>query len=69
MEARAALSRSGITTLPSNQSPMKMDMPPINSMTGQPPASIRAGSFFLLIRKLSLLFFSACLFFLEIFHC
>lgn len=45
MEARAALGRPGISTLPSNQSPLKMDMPPVNPVTAQPQASIRAGSF------------------------
>ncbi|XP_062159533.1 mediator of RNA polymerase II transcription subunit 25 isoform X2 [Alnus glutinosa] len=40
MEARAALSRSGITSLPSNQSPVKVDMASVPSVTGPPPTSI-----------------------------
>ncbi|KAB1222561.1 Mediator of RNA polymerase II transcription subunit 25 [Morella rubra] len=40
MEARAALSRSGITSLPSNQSPVNVDMAPITSVAGPPPTSI-----------------------------
>ena len=49
MEARAALSRSGIPSLPANQSHVKMDTapPPVNSVT-QPPASVPSG--FLLTR-------------------
>lgn len=43
MEARAALSRSGITSLPSNQSPVNVDMAPITSVTGPPPTSIPLG--------------------------
>ncbi|CAN6675665.1 unnamed protein product [Malus baccata var. baccata] len=40
MEARATLSRPGITTLPSNQSPVKMDIAPVASVTGPPPTSM-----------------------------
>lgn len=43
MEARAALSRSGITSLPSNQSPVNVDMAPITSVAGPPPTSIPSG--------------------------
>lgn len=43
MEARAVLSRSGITSLPSNQSPVKMDMSSVTSVTGPPPTSISSG--------------------------
>ncbi|KAM3691375.1 hypothetical protein ACJW30_08G010000 [Castanea mollissima] len=42
MEARAALSRSGITSLPSNQSSVKVDMTPVTSVTGPPPTSIQS---------------------------
>ncbi|KAM0961403.1 hypothetical protein ACFX15_020236 [Malus domestica] len=40
MEARATLSRPGITTLHSNQSPVKMDIAPVASVTGPPPTSM-----------------------------
>ncbi|XP_031249670.1 mediator of RNA polymerase II transcription subunit 25 isoform X2 [Pistacia vera] len=40
MEARAALSRSGVTNLGSNQNPVKMDMAPVTSVTGPSPTSI-----------------------------
>lgn len=42
LEARTALSRPGTASLPSNQSPVKMDTtpPPVNSVTAQPPASV-----------------------------
>lgn len=43
MEARAALSRSGITSLPSNQSSVKVDITPVTSVTGPPPPSIQSG--------------------------
>ncbi|KAK7821136.1 mediator of rna polymerase ii transcription subunit 25 [Quercus suber] len=42
MEARAALSRSGITSLPSNQSSVKVDIAPVTSVTGPPPTSIQS---------------------------
>lgn len=42
MEARAALSRSGITSLPSNQSSVKVDITPVTSVTGPPPTSIQS---------------------------
>ncbi|KAG6671441.1 hypothetical protein I3842_16G003800 [Carya illinoinensis] len=44
MEARAALSRSGITSIPSNQSPVNVDMAPITSVAGPPPTSIPLGN-------------------------
>jgi hypothetical protein len=47
MEARAALSRSGITSLPSNQSPVKVDMASVPSVTGPPPTSIPSGCLFI----------------------
>ncbi|XP_030442268.2 LOW QUALITY PROTEIN: mediator of RNA polymerase II transcription subunit 25 [Syzygium oleosum] len=42
LEARGALSRPGTSSLPSNQSPVKMDTapPPVNSVTAQPPTSV-----------------------------
>lgn len=43
MEARAALSRSGVTNLASNQNPVKMDMAPVTSVTGPAPTSITSG--------------------------
>ncbi|XP_038720220.1 mediator of RNA polymerase II transcription subunit 25-like isoform X2 [Tripterygium wilfordii] len=42
MEARAALSRPGVTNLASNQSPLKMDIASVNTVTGAPPTSIPA---------------------------
>ncbi|KAK4766069.1 hypothetical protein SAY87_007711 [Trapa incisa] len=44
MEARAALSRPGISTLPSHQSTLKMDMPPVIPVTVQNQPSIRAAN-------------------------
>ncbi|KAF5745288.1 PHYTOCHROME AND FLOWERING TIME 1 family protein [Tripterygium wilfordii] len=43
MEARAALSRPGVTNLASNQSPVKMDIASVNLVTGAPPTSIPSG--------------------------
>ncbi|KAI3971031.1 hypothetical protein MKX01_024678, partial [Papaver californicum] len=40
MEARAALSRSGITNMPANQSPLKMDTSSVSSVSGALPTSI-----------------------------
>lgn len=40
MEARAALSRSGITSLAPNQSPVKMDIASVPPVSGPPPTSI-----------------------------
>ncbi|XP_065880357.1 mediator of RNA polymerase II transcription subunit 25 isoform X2 [Euphorbia lathyris] len=40
LEARAALSRSGVANLPSNQSPVKMDVSSVTSVAGPPPSSI-----------------------------
>lgn len=39
-EARVALSRSGITSLPSNQSPVKVDAVSVTPVTGTPPTSM-----------------------------
>ncbi|KAG5062652.1 hypothetical protein JHK85_003835 [Glycine max] len=39
-EARGALSRSGITSLPSNQSPVKVDAVSVTPVTGAPPTSM-----------------------------
>ncbi|XP_004513304.1 mediator of RNA polymerase II transcription subunit 25 isoform X2 [Cicer arietinum] len=39
-EARGALSRSGITNLPSNQSPVKVDTVSVTPVTGGPPTSL-----------------------------
>ncbi|XP_052726063.1 mediator of RNA polymerase II transcription subunit 25 isoform X2 [Vigna angularis] len=39
-EARIALSRSGITSLPSNQSPVKVDTIPVTPVTGAPPTAM-----------------------------
>ncbi|KAK4749027.1 hypothetical protein SAY87_026476 [Trapa incisa] len=44
MEARAALSHPGISTLHSNQTTLKMDMHPVNPVTVQPQQSIRAAN-------------------------
>lgn len=44
MEASATLSRPGSSTLPSNQSPVKMDIAPVASVTGPPPTSMPSGS-------------------------
>lgn len=41
MEARAALSRSGITNLPS-QSPIKVDITSVPPVSGPPPTSVPA---------------------------
>ena len=43
MEARASLSRAGVPSLPSNQSPVKMDASSIASVTGPPPTLIPSG--------------------------
>ncbi|XP_015895700.3 mediator of RNA polymerase II transcription subunit 25 isoform X1 [Ziziphus jujuba] len=40
LEARAALSRPGVTSLTSNQSPVKMDIASVPSVTGPPPTSL-----------------------------
>ncbi|XP_062111181.1 mediator of RNA polymerase II transcription subunit 25 isoform X2 [Humulus lupulus] len=40
LEARAALSRAGVPSLPSNQSPVKMDITPVTSVTVTPPTSM-----------------------------
>ncbi|XVF86048.1 hypothetical protein PTKIN_Ptkin17bG0169300 [Pterospermum kingtungense] len=40
MEGRAALSRPGVPTLASNQSPVKMDMASVTAVTGPPPTSV-----------------------------
>ncbi|CAK7326531.1 unnamed protein product [Dovyalis caffra] len=40
MEARAALSRPGVTSFPSNQTPVKVDVASVTSVTGPPPTSI-----------------------------
>ncbi|XP_061375090.1 mediator of RNA polymerase II transcription subunit 25 [Gastrolobium bilobum] len=39
-EARSALSRSGITSLPSNQSPVKVDAVSVAPVTGAPPTTM-----------------------------
>uniref|UniRef100_A0A0A0KT51 Mediator of RNA polymerase II transcription subunit 25 n=1 Tax=Cucumis sativus TaxID=3659 RepID=A0A0A0KT51_CUCSA len=39
VEARAALSRPGITSLPANQSPVKMDISSVVPVTGPPPTT------------------------------
>lgn len=51
MEARAALSRSGITSLPSNQSPVKVDVAPVTSVTGPPPTSVPSANGSLMNRQ------------------
>ncbi|TXG56803.1 hypothetical protein EZV62_018116 [Acer yangbiense] len=43
MEARAALSRPGVTSLASNQNPVKMDIAPVASVTGPAQTSIPSG--------------------------
>lgn len=43
VEARAALSRPGITSLPANQSPVKMDISPVVPVTGPPPTTTPSG--------------------------
>ncbi|XP_075484469.1 mediator of RNA polymerase II transcription subunit 25-like isoform X2 [Primulina tabacum] len=40
VEARSALSRPGMTNLPSNQSPVKMDAAPVPSISATPPVSV-----------------------------
>ncbi|OMP06820.1 Mediator complex, subunit Med25, von Willebrand factor type A [Corchorus olitorius] len=40
MEGRAAFSRPGVPSLPSNQSPVKMDMASVTSVTVPPPTSV-----------------------------
>ncbi|KAK6157697.1 hypothetical protein DH2020_011945 [Rehmannia glutinosa] len=40
MEARAALNRSGMTNLPSNQNPIKVDVTPVPAISTPPPASV-----------------------------
>lgn len=44
MEACAALSHPGVTSLPSNQKPIKMDTSPITAGTGSHQTSIPPGS-------------------------
>lgn len=43
MEARAALSRPGITSLPSSQSPVKMDIAAVPPVSGPPPPTVPSG--------------------------
>ena len=43
MEARASLSRPGITGLASSQSPVKMDIASVPPVSGPPPTSILPG--------------------------
>ena len=47
LEARAALGRSGVPTLPSNQSPVKVDLAPVTSISGPPPTSMPSGCLFI----------------------
>lgn len=48
MEARTSLSRSGMTSLPSNQNPVKIDVMPVPPVAGPPPASVPPGDFCML---------------------
>lgn len=43
MEARAALSRPGLSNLTANQSPVKMDIASVPQVSGAPPTSIPSG--------------------------
>lgn len=43
MEARASLSRPGVANLPSNQSPVKLDVASVASAAGPAPSSIPSG--------------------------
>jgi len=43
MEARAALSLPGVTSLTSNQTPVKVDIASVTSVTGLAPTSIPSG--------------------------
>lgn len=47
MEARAALSRSGMISLPSNQNPVKMDVTPPGPapQISAPPLAVPSGGF------------------------
>lgn len=45
MEARAALSRSGMLNLPSNQNPVKMDATPTPPISSPPTVPVPAGDF------------------------
>lgn len=49
MEARAALTRPGITNLAANQSPLKLDTAPVPPISGSAPTSIPSGSLYLFI--------------------
>ncbi|WVZ11384.1 hypothetical protein V8G54_015914 [Vigna mungo] len=58
-EARIALSRSGITSLASNQSPVKVDTVTVTPVTGAPPTSMPSGHIYIrcmlpLIKEFSL---------------
>ncbi|CAN0876444.1 Mediator of RNA polymerase II transcription subunit 25 [Linum grandiflorum] len=43
-EACASLSGPGAANIPSNQSPVKMDVSSVNAVTGHPPASVASGN-------------------------
>lgn len=43
MEARAALSRPGLSNMTANQSPVKMDIASVPQVSAAPPASIPSG--------------------------
>ena len=49
MEARAALSCPGVTSLPSNQTPVKVDIAAVTSVTGPAPTSIPSGCLYCLV--------------------
>ncbi|GFP94589.1 mediator of RNA polymerase ii transcription subunit 25 [Phtheirospermum japonicum] len=52
MEGRAALSRSGMTNLPSsNQNPVKMDVTPVSPISGPPSVSVPAANGSVLARQ------------------
>ncbi|KAI3452999.1 hypothetical protein Pfo_009662 [Paulownia fortunei] len=51
MEARSSLSRSGMTSLPSNQNPVKMDVMPVPPISGPPPASAPSVNGSVLVRQ------------------
>ncbi|KAK6133860.1 hypothetical protein DH2020_032410 [Rehmannia glutinosa] len=44
IEAHSSLSRSGVTSLPSNQNPVKVDVTPVPPISGPPPASAPSGA-------------------------
>ncbi|KAK6133819.1 hypothetical protein DH2020_032530 [Rehmannia glutinosa] len=51
IEAHSSLSRSGVTSLPSNQNPVKVDVTPVPPISGPPPASAPSANGSVLVRQ------------------